>query len=80
MEVATKRWIQLTHDIGRCDFPSWSPDGRHIVFANCAGRPRIEHANRLHAGRWYRTPFAYGGRSRYAELELEIITASCEIM
>ncbi|MGA7155672.1 MAG: translocation protein TolB [Acidobacteriaceae bacterium] len=34
MEVATKKWIQLTHDIGRCDFPSWSPDGRHIVFAN----------------------------------------------
>jgi TolB protein len=34
MEVATKRWIQLTHDIGRCDFPTWSPDGRHIAFAN----------------------------------------------
>jgi len=34
MEIATKRWIQLTHDIGRCDFPAWSPDGRHIVFAN----------------------------------------------
>ncbi len=34
MEVATKRWIQVTHDIGRCDFPSWSPDGRHLVFAN----------------------------------------------
>jgi len=28
MEIATKRWIQLTHDGGRCDFPSWSPDGR----------------------------------------------------
>ncbi len=36
MEVATKRWIQLTHDMGRCDFPSWSPDGRHIVFSNSA--------------------------------------------
>jgi len=34
MEVATKRWIQLTHDGGRCDFPAWSPDGRHIVYAN----------------------------------------------
>lgn len=34
MEIASKRWIQLTHDIGRCDFPSWSPDGRHIAFAN----------------------------------------------
>jgi TolB protein len=34
MEVATKKWIQLTHDMGRCDFPAWSPDGRHLVFAN----------------------------------------------
>ncbi|HEV2576629.1 MAG TPA: Tol-Pal system beta propeller repeat protein TolB [Acidobacteriaceae bacterium] len=34
MEIATKRWIQLTHDSGRCDFPSWSPDGTHLVYAN----------------------------------------------
>ncbi|GGA59711.1 protein TolB [Edaphobacter acidisoli] len=34
MEIATKRWIQVTHGMGQCDFPSWSPDGRHIVFAN----------------------------------------------
>ncbi|MGI4830461.1 MAG: hypothetical protein ACRYFU_20020, partial [Janthinobacterium lividum] len=40
MDVASKRWIQLTHDIGRCDFPSWSPDGRHIVFANGGGGAR----------------------------------------
>ena len=38
MEIATKKWIQLTHDMGLCDFPSWSPDGRHIVFANSPDR------------------------------------------
>ena len=38
MEIATKKWIQLTHDTGRCDFPSWSPDGRHIVFESGSGK------------------------------------------
>jgi TolB protein len=32
MDIASKRWTQLTHEQGRNDFPSWSPDGRHIVF------------------------------------------------
>jgi TolB protein len=32
MDIASRRWIQLTHDAGRNDFPSWSPDGRHLVF------------------------------------------------
>jgi len=32
MDIASKRWIQLTHDSGMTDFPSWSPDTRHIVF------------------------------------------------
>src|SRR5271166_4973656 len=32
MDIASKRWIQLTHEAGSNDFPSWSPDGRHIVF------------------------------------------------
>jgi len=32
MDVATKQWVQLTHDAGSNDFPTWSPDGRHIVY------------------------------------------------
>lgn len=32
MDIASKQWVQLTHDGGHNDFPFWSPDGRHIVF------------------------------------------------
>jgi TolB protein len=32
MDIASKKFVELTHDGGRNDFPSWSPDGRHIVF------------------------------------------------
>jgi TolB protein len=38
MDIASKRWVQLTHDAGRNDFPSWAPDGRHIVFQRENGR------------------------------------------
>lgn len=32
MDIASKQWVQLTHDGGSNDFPCWSPDGRHIIF------------------------------------------------
>jgi TolB protein len=38
MDIASKRWMQLTHESGSNDFPTWSPDGRHIVFERTVGR------------------------------------------
>jgi TolB protein len=37
MDIASKRWLQLTHDAGSNDFPCWAPDGRHIVFERAIG-------------------------------------------
>ena len=38
MDITTKRWLQLTHDAGSNDYPSWAPDGRHIVFERTMGK------------------------------------------
>jgi TolB protein len=38
MDIASLKWIQLTHDAGVNDFPSWAPDGRHLVFQRDMGR------------------------------------------
>ena len=37
MDIASRKWEQLTHGDGVNDFPSWSPDGRHIVFQRRMG-------------------------------------------
>lgn len=34
LEVATRRWIQLTQDQGQNENPSWAPDSRHLVFSS----------------------------------------------
>ena len=42
LEIASMKWLQLTHDSGSNDFPSWSPDGRHLVFERAVGgHPQI---------------------------------------
>jgi TolB protein len=36
-EIASMHWLQITHESGNNDFPSWAPDGRHIVFQRMVG-------------------------------------------
>jgi TolB protein len=38
MDISNMHWLQLTHESGSNDFPSWAPDGRHIVFERASGR------------------------------------------
>jgi TolB protein len=38
MDIASRNWLQVTHESGGDDFPSWAPDGRHIVFQREIGK------------------------------------------
>ncbi|MGD0732543.1 MAG: Tol-Pal system beta propeller repeat protein TolB [Terracidiphilus sp.] len=38
IDLASKNYIQLTHESGSNDYPFWAPDGRHIVFQREIGK------------------------------------------
>ncbi len=40
IEIATGRIVQITHDEGRNEHPTWAPDGRHLVFESTRGGTR----------------------------------------
>ena len=70
MDIASKQWVQLSHDGGRNDFPSWSPDGRHIVFqSNRSGT--LEIWMMLADGTKVQQ-LTFSGREHATKLELEI--------
>ena len=72
MEVATKRWIQLTHDGGRCDFPSWSPDGTAHRLCQHRRRKSRPHEDLDHARRRHTETRTHRSGRRHAKLELEV--------
>ena len=38
IDIASKSYLQITHESGSNDFPFWAPDGRHIVFERTLGK------------------------------------------
>jgi TolB protein len=61
---------QLTFEAGDCESPSWSPDGRYLVFSSKAGKRQtisVMNANGsnkrvLHGGQGGYTGPAWSGR------------------
>jgi TolB protein len=37
IDIASKKYLQLTHESGSNDYPFWAPDGRHLVFERSIG-------------------------------------------
>lgn len=71
MDIASKQWAQLTHDGGRNDFPSWSPD--RPAYRVSVQPPRPD-PDLQHAGRWQRGAGADRRRGKHAaQLEFQVM-------
>ncbi|HVR71903.1 MAG TPA: hypothetical protein VMT87_13760 [Vicinamibacteria bacterium] len=66
VDLATRQVRQITQGRGRCEYPSWAPSGRHLVFACQRGRIwQITVADRL--GQTLQTLPAGNGNNVYPD-------------
>ena len=75
MDISSRplKWLQLTHDSGSNDFPSWSPDNRHIVFERTIGG-KSQIWTMLVDGT-QQQQLTTSGQQLHAQLELEVVAA-----
>jgi len=71
MDIASKQWVQLTHDGGRNDFPYWSPDGRYLYLD-------VDISKNASSGKTFVIPLRRG--SAFPDFDLSAITSTADLL